>query len=138
MSTFTLHPEGRERVLSNLHAFLDRLPLGQAWDVHIAKHRKARTIKQCAALFGVAYPAIRDQTGEDDIKRLHEHFCGEYFGWKENPLGYRKPMRTTTKDYDGKRAVISTEEMAAFYAFVQRRCAEVGVDVPDPVPRIPC
>lgn len=45
-----------------------------------------------------------------------------------------KPFRTTTRDDKGKRDVISTLEMADFYAFIQRKSAENGFDVPDPDP----
>jgi hypothetical protein len=133
---FTLHANdpNRPNVLANAIKFLGSLPMEKAWDIQIGPHKKTRSPRQNAALFGCAYPAIREQTGEDDMDRLHEHFCCLHFGVAETGLGYQKPRRTTTRNEQGQRDVISTMEMAAFYSRVQRECAQFGVWVPDPDP----
>ena len=44
---------------------------------------KARSDPQNRALWGVAYPAIREETGQDDLEQMHRDFCGDFFGWVE-------------------------------------------------------
>ncbi len=137
--TYALHKgdDRRCHVLANLHAFIDRLPLSKSWRIEIKELRKERTLEQNAAMFGVAYAAIMEATGvqgDAEQRQLHNDFCGEYFGWTEGPLGQRRPVRTTTTNERGERDVIDTARMADFYAFVQRRAAEYGIDVPDPDP----
>src|SRR3546814_20650579 len=86
------------------------------------------------ALWGVAYKAIEEATGNDP-KDLHEYFCGEFWGWVESTvLGRRKvkPRRTTTRDENGRANKVKADEFARFYEFIQRRMAENGVYVPDP------
>lgn len=99
-----------------------------------------RSSKQNAALFGVAYPPIMEHMGlrgEAERKEIHEYFCGEYWGWKEKVIFGKKkhtPKRTTTRNEEGKRDLISKPDMCDFYAFVQHKGAESGVFVPDPDP----
>lgn len=128
---------GRSHVLANVHAFIDRLPVGKSWRIEIKEARKERTLSQNSALWAVAYPPLMDfmgERGEKAKERLHEHFCGEFFGWFNPKIGERRPIRTTTKDEDGQDNTIDTVTMNDFYAEVQRVGAELGVDIPDPDP----
>ena len=123
-------PHGKGHLL----AFLDRLPTEKKWRVTVGPYRKRRSLEQNSALWGVAYPAIREATG-NDAEDLHTMFCGEYFGWVESEvLGKKKmkPRRTTTRDENGKRNLISTADFMDFYSFVQQKAAEFGIYVPDP------
>jgi hypothetical protein len=132
--TFIL-PKG-VRNFTKLMAFLSVLDVTKEVQVTIGPVKKERSNQQNKALWGCAYEHIRKATGNDKDE-LHEMFCGEYFGWEINEvLGQRKkrPKRTTTTGYDGKRDVISTIELKDFYAFVQQRAAEYSVYVPDPDP----
>lgn len=137
MQPFTLHANDTNRVtvLSNLHRFLDLLPSSKSWRVEIALHTKARSSSQCRYLNGVAYKLIGDALGfeRDDVS---EYLCGVFFGWRTKPLpGGRSeqvPIRTTTTDADGKRAVLSVKEFAEYVEFCQRFAAEHGIHVPDP------
>lgn len=98
---------------------------------------KPRSDPQNRALWGVAYPAIRQETGQDDLEQMHRDFCGDYYGWVEFEfMGHvrKRPRRTTTTDEEGRRSKVSTDEFSEFYAFVQRRAAEFGIYVPDPEP----
>ena len=127
----------RDLVRANAHAFIDRLPLTKSWRIEIKELHKDRSLRQTAALFGVAYPIIMAATGlqgDADMAQLHRDFCGDFFGWRDGPLGHRRPVRTTTTNERGERDLIDTATMAQFYAFVQRRVAEFGIDVPDPDP----
>lgn len=125
------------RNLAGLFRFLSLLDVTKAWRITIGPVKKERSDLQNRALWGCAYKALYDATGNDP-EDLHEYFCGEYFGWKETRILSRrrlKPKRSTTRDENGKRDVISTRDLSDFYAFIQRRAAEtVGVYVPDPDP----
>lgn len=130
----------REQAIASLARFIEYFLPGKELVVTVEEAKQERTAKQRASLFGVAYKSLMEQMGlsgsreQDD---LHTFLLGEYFGWKEKTVlgGMRKvPVRTTTTDADGKREVISTREQLDFYAWIQRRAAEHGFDVPDPDP----
>jgi hypothetical protein len=130
-------PTGNNRaaVIERIGRYLSLLPADKPFQVEVRPYRKTRSDSQNNALWGVAYAAIREETGNDPDD-LHEYFCGERFGWVDKQvMGKVKPVprRTTTKDENGKRSVLTTAEFMDFYAFVQQRAAEVcGVYVPDP------
>lgn len=125
-------PSGASRVQRFVEHFLPGKDL-----VVIVKEKKAeRSNSQNKALWGCAYKYLREQTGNES-EELHEFFCGQYFGWEEyEVMGKRKvkPIRTTTKDENGKRDVISKSELKKFYGYIQRVSAEGGHYVPDPDP----
>lgn len=125
----------REGVMANVLRQIQALPDKFDWAVTIERHRKTRSDEQNAALFGLAYRTLRDETGNDPDD-LHTYFCGEYFGWVERTvMGQRRrvPKRSTTKDENGRRSVMTTVEFADFFSFIQQRAAEtVGVVIPDP------
>ncbi len=128
--------EDRIAVISEVAAFIHALPVDKPYLIDITKLVRKRTNQQNKALWGCAYKVICAATGYKD-KKLHELLCGEYFGWKvEDMFGNKKkePLRTTTHDEDGKKDVISTEELASYYQFIQVFAAEYSVDVPDPDP----
>lgn len=125
------------RNFTKLIAFLSSRPLDESFQVTIGPIKKERSDLQNRALWGCAYKTLRDATG-NDAEDLHTYFCGEYFGWTEyEVMGQtrKRPRRSTTKDENGKRDVISTIHLQDFYSFIQQRAAEtVGVFVPDPDP----
>lgn len=136
--TFVLHKGDsyRPSVLVRLIDFLRKLPESKSWKIEVTAHRKTRTNEQNAALWGVAYPALAEATGQP-ANDWHKYMLGEHFGWVEYSLfGKRKlrPARTTTTGYSGEDDVLSTADFAAFYDFIQQRAAENGVCVPDPDP----
>lgn len=143
-NTFVLwadHP-GRDNVKCNMQSFLGRLCEGEAihksYRVTIEPYVEPRSEKQRNSLFGVAYKAIMEfcgYQGEREKHELHRNLCGEYFGWRDDPMRGRIPVRTTTTDEDGKRADISVTDALEMYAFIQRFAAEkIGCYVPDPDP----
>lgn len=137
--TYTLHANdpGRALVKANAHAFIDRLPESKPWEIEIRPRRKTRSAKQRKSLFGVAYKAIMDATGlqgDADKRQLHRDMCGEFYGWTDGPLNLRKPVRTTTRNERGEPEEITTVDALELYAFIQRKAAEFGIDVPDPDP----
>lgn len=126
----------RERVAEQVATFVTALDPGHAYRVTVEEAKPTRSSDQNNALWGCAYKAIREQTGNDPDD-LHVYFCGEYFGWVECEMfgaHKKKPRRTTTADPEGRRSVMSKMEFVDFYAFIQQRMAENGVHVPDPDP----
>jgi len=127
-------PTDRDHAIASLSRLVaDYLP-GKPLRVTITQLRSERTHAQNNALFGVAYAALKEQTGNDPDD-LHTYFCGEFFGWEEiDVMGKKRvvPRRTTTTDENGRRSVMPKIEFSDFYGFIQRRAAEVGYDVPDP------
>lgn len=127
---------GRVGVLSALIHFLKNLAQDEEWEVTVKRFKRSRSDSQNNALWGVAYEALKRETGNDP-EDLHTYFCGEYFGWEvEQVMGHKrmKPKRTTTRNEEGKREVLPWDKFCEFYAYIQRRAAEVGVFVPDPDP----
>lgn len=136
---FLLDPKDKRRdtILANVLACIGALPADKPWSIEVKRYVKERTNLQNSALWGCAYKALEEASGNDP-EDLHIYFCGENWGWVEvEVMGQRKrkPRRTTTHDENGKRDVIETIELAAFYEFIQRRAMEAaGVWVPDPDP----
>ncbi len=135
----------RERAVERVAGFLTRLPVEKAWRVSVTEQRRTRTNQQNRYLFGIVYPTILQGGGESlagwDAKDLHEFFLGEHFGWKDkrvpktprNPEGIESvPVRTTTRDEFGNRAVLNKQDFSDYVAFIQRFAATKGVYVPDP------
>lgn len=135
--SFTLPPSlaDRDRIAANLLAFVKSCTPGKAVRVTVQPIRKERSSQQCRYLNGVAYKLLGDATGyeRDDIS---EYLCGAFFGWKDKRVPGQRvvqvPIRTTTTDADGKRAVLSKQEFAEYVDFVQRFGAKHGVFIPDP------
>jgi hypothetical protein len=125
------------RNFTSLMAFLSALPTDKEFKVTVGDVKKERSDLQNRALWGCAYRTLREATGNDP-EDLHEYFCGEYWGWDIHDVinaKKKRPKRTTTTGFDGKRDVISTLHLQDFYAFIQQRSAEtVNVFVPDPDP----
>lgn len=129
-----------EQRLLNAVEHLRSLPVDGTYEAVFRPFKKSRSDKQNAALWAVAYPPFMlhmGLRGEKDRLDLHEFFCGEYWGWvKHSILGRDKnrPVRTTTRDENGKRDLVDKTIMADFYSFIQQKGAENDVYVPDPNP----
>lgn len=135
-ATREIPAKDRDTAIASLARMLAHYLPGKALEVTIRQRKAERSDLQNRALWGVAYKALREQTGNDPDD-LHQYFCGEHFGWVEHKVMGRRalrPRRTTTRAEDGTRDVIRTTDMADFYDFVQMRAAENGYDVPDPDP----
>lgn len=112
------------------------LPPTRGFTIEVKRFVKTKTNKQTAALFGLAYPMLRAQTGHD-VDDLHEYFLGEFFGWREeNFFGKKKlrPARTLTTGFDGEPDELSAAVCAELFDFVQVRAAQAGIEIPDPDP----
>lgn len=137
--TYVLEQSNPDRatILANAQAFLGRLPVDKPWELIVRPFVKRQTRKQQKSLFGVAYKTIMEQAGyqgDKEKRELHRNFCGEFFGWKQDPLRGTVPIRTTTTNYTGERDPITTTVSLEMYGFIQRLCAGCGIDVPEPDP----
>lgn len=134
---FIIEPETRERTIQRLSRFLTACLPGKRLRVRVDRMVKRRSVDQNAALFGLAYTLIREETG-NDLEDLHDFYCKQFFGAVDKIVFGQvksKPIRTTTTDADGNRDVISTIEMCDFWLMVQTHAAtELGLEIPDPDP----
>jgi hypothetical protein len=122
----------RARYIAFLQA--QALPL----DVSCGPWKSTRSSEQNNLLWGICYPPLVERTGYT-AEEIHEYVLGKHFGWVDkrvpktprNPEGIESvPRRTTTRDENGKRSVLSKAEFSAFLDTVDRISAEAGVFVP--------
>lgn len=140
---FTLYKDKpREKAIQRIAAFLSLLDIGKDWEITIALKKRCRSSAQNNYLWGVAYKILSDQTGFES-EEIAEYMLGRYFGWHEkkvpkkpsNPTGFESvPIRSTTRDAEGKRCVLSTLEFSEYVAYIQRFAAHKGWVIPDPDP----
>lgn len=110
-----------------------KLPL----DIECKPWKKSRSNDQNAMLWAM-YAPIAEHMGYDP-EDIHEWMCGRMWGWKDvpvpktprNPEGQASvPIRTTTRDENGKRNVIDKATFSKFVDMVDRIAAQAGVYVP--------
>lgn len=132
----------RERVAEQIAVFVRALDAAKAYRVTVEAATIPRTSQQNRYLWGVAYKLIAEHVGYE-IDEVAEYLCGYMWGWTDkrvpkkpsNPEGVESvPIRTTTRNADGKRSVLSKQDFADYVAFVQRFGAKHGVHIPDPDP----
>ena len=143
MPQFVLPKGRRVRALRLAAAVLASLDEAVAWQVTAEPQRNPRSLAQNAYLWAVPYKLIAERTGYE-VPEIHEYLLGEYFGWREKRVprkpGNRKgveavPVRTTTADEHGKRAVLNKHEFGEYVEFIQRFAAQkLQLVVPDPDP----
>lgn len=116
-------------------AFVQAQPL--PLDVDAKLWRKSRSNEQNALLWAM-YEPLAEHMGYDR-EDIHEWMCGRFFGWKDikvpktprNPEGLASvPLRSTTRDENGKRNVIDETTFAKFVKMVDRVAAQAGVFIP--------
>ena len=119
--TFIL-PQGKDALM----AFIDRLPMARKWKVVVDLYKKTRSNEQNRYLWGVAYKALEDATGQPK-EDWHDYFLGEHFGWETTELFGKKKLRPLKRS-----SKLTTSEFCDYVAFIQQRAAENGLYVPDP------
>jgi hypothetical protein len=116
-------------------AFVQAQPL--PLDVECKRWRKSRSNEQNALLWAM-YAPIAEHMGYD-AEAIHEWMCGRMWGWKDikvpktprNPEGLASvPVRSTTRDENGKRNVIDKATFSKFVDMVDRIAAQAGVFIP--------
>lgn len=133
--------KGRTAAIQLVMDTLLKLDPSTFWKLELSERKRIRTDAQNAYLWAVPNKMISEVTGYE-ADEVHEYLCGQYWGWKDkrvpktprNPKGFESvPIRTTTKNADGKRSVLSTTEFADYVAFVQRFAAQkLNLVIPDP------
>lgn len=124
-----------QQQLERFIAFLleQKLPLS----VECKPWKRTRTNDQNAMLWAM-YAPLAEHMGYD-AEDIHEWMCGRMWGWKDvkvpktprNPEGLASvPVRTTTRDENGKRSVLTTSEFSKFVDMVDRIAAQAGVFIP--------
>jgi hypothetical protein len=141
MPAIAVPSTNREAVAESIRKYILACMPGKVLSVTVEEFKKERSSQQNRALFGHAYKTIAAATGlsgKDELNGLHEDFCKAFFGTKTiTVLGSRRvvPVRTTTRNEEGKPDTISAAEFSQFYADVERKAAEFGIYIPSPDPR---
>lgn len=136
-TTLIAPKERRELVAARAARYITECHPGKELEIIVRPRKRERSKPQNNYLHGVAYKMLSDATGyePDDIA---EYLCGAYFGTKDKAMPGKRveqvPIRTTTKDADGKRCVLSKTEFAEYVSWIQRFGAKHGVCIPDPDP----
>lgn len=116
-------------------AFVQAQPLPLS--VECKPWRKSRSNDQNALLWAM-YAPIAEHMGYD-AEDVHEWMCGRFWGWKDvkvpktprTPDGLASvPVRTTTRNADGKRDVIDAKTFGLFVDMVDRIAAQAGIYIP--------
>lgn len=124
-----------QQQLERFIAFLleQKLPL----QVECKPWKRTRTNDQNALLWAM-YAPLAEHMGYD-AEDVHEWMCGRMWGWKDvrvpktprNPEWLASvPVRSTTRDENGKRSVLTTAEFSKFVDMVDRIAAQAGVFIP--------
>jgi len=143
MPELTLPRGDRKRALPRAVALLESLDEETAWKVTIEPAKRERSESQNAYLWAVPNKMISEVTGYE-AEEVHEYLCGQYWGWKDkrvpktprNPEGVESvPVRTTTRNEQGKRDVLKAKAFSDYVDFVQRFAAKkLNLVIPDPDP----
>lgn len=134
----------RAPVADQVRTFVAALDTDKQWLVTVTNLKGTRSDAQNAYLNGVCYRLLGDAIGYERDE-VSEFCCGTYWGWKDkkvpkkpsNPSGIESvPVRTTTTDENGQRAVLSKTEFAEYVGWLQRFAAGKGIHIPDPVEQL--
>ena len=117
-----------ERSLTRLVGFLSALPKEKAYEVTIKERKNTRSIQQNRYLWGAVYPTILRHLPGWESEDLHEYYLGECFGWETLEGMGRKRLRPIKRS-----SVLSKTEFCDYVAFIQRKAAELGIYIEDPV-----
>jgi hypothetical protein len=100
--------------------------------VDCTKWKKTRSNEQNAYLWRAVYQPLVEVAGFTKDE-WHEYFCGERWGWIENPKPsgeiQKSPARTTTKGFNGKKDVLKSDEFKEFVSWIEQQAAERGAFV---------
>jgi hypothetical protein len=118
-------------MLERMTAFLRATLPGKRVRVTASKYVRRRTLEQNSYLWGVVYPTMLREGGEqlrgwtaEDLHRLMlmKHFGSELLTLSDARMA--RPVRTSSK--------LSTAEFSDFVGAIQQFCAELGIYIPDP------
>lgn len=134
-NTITLPPKNRDKEIERVLSAARLIHPGKVVNVRFTIARPERSIPELRYLHGVPYKMLSEAMGYEPDE-ISEYLCGCFYGWKSKKLpGGRvteSPIRTTTKDAEGNRDVISGEEFWRYVNWIQRVGARHGIIIPDP------
>lgn len=117
----------RERKIGTIAHYLTNLSHDKAWSVTVEELKTTRSNQQNRFLWGIVYPLLLVRLPGWDSADVHDYFLGEWAGWQRlEGLGRSrlKPIKRSSR--------LSTTEFSDFVAFIQRKAAEMGIDIPEP------
>ena len=118
--------QGRAGAVERFAKVLCALDADKAWDVKVEEKKRKRSENQNRYLWGVVYKTICEHLQGWDADDVHEYFLGEHFGWEVlEGFGKKriKPIRRSSR--------LNKMEFADYISFIQRKCAEMGIFIPD-------
>lgn len=118
--------QARDKAVERLSKVFLALDPAKAWEVEWKEKKRRRSDQQNRYLWGVVYKTVCEHLEGWDADDVHEYFLGEHFGWETlEGFGRRrvKPIRRSSR--------LNKQEFADYIAFIQRKCAELGIYIPD-------
>lgn len=137
-------PKGKRPLALKLaQSILAKLDEKEAWSITCEPVRSKRSDEQNAYLWAVPIKMLSDHTGYEP-EEVHHYLCGQYWGWRDRKVPktprnhdgiVSEPIRTTTRNAQGKRSVLGKLEFADYVEFIQRFAAKhCSLLIPDPAP----
>lgn len=117
---------GRAGTIERFAKVLSALAADKAWEVTVVEQKRRRSEQQNRFLWGVVYKTICEALEGWDAEDVHEYFLGEHFGWETLEGFGRKRMKPIRRS-----ARLNKQEFADYIAFIQRKCSELGIFIPD-------
>lgn len=111
---------------SKICAAIGKLPPEVAWTITVEEYKVKRTTDQNAYLW-TCYRTIARHLDGWDLEDVHDYFMGECFGRERidsHGISIVRPIQRSSK--------LSIEDFSKYIEFVQRKAAELGIDIEDP------
>lgn len=124
---FFITPKSRRVEIARVAGYLDRQPEDLVLKVEIAEVASQRSLEQNAYLWGVVYPTILPHLPGWDSQDLHDYFLEEHFGCEQ-----LEGFGTTRTKALKRSSKLTKKEFREHWQFIQRKMAEIGIDIPDP------
>ena len=124
---FFITPQSKRSESARVAGYIDRSPATVTLKVEIEELQDQRTLEQNAYLWGVVYERILPRLPGWEAKDLHEYFLEEHFGC-EIIDGFGQTRHRALK----RSSKLSKRDFRDHWQFIQRKMAEIGIDIPDP------
>lgn len=124
MKTFVI-PHGQQALLD----CLAQLDPNKRYTVTVDHYKKARSLGSNNYYWGFVVTPMSEHCGYSPDE-MHEELLGSFFGWKEKSFvgnTRRYPKRSTTRDENGEKKLISGELMQAYIHHCEALAARMGV-----------
>jgi hypothetical protein len=118
--------QGRFQAIDRLTKSLRTLDADKAWEVSVKEKKRKRSEQQNRYLWGVVYAEIMRHLPGWDSEDVHDYFLGEHFGWEVIEGFGKKRMKPIRRS-----SALNKMEFADYVNFIQRKCADMGIYIPD-------